>query len=110
MPKHCPRIRVSVPFACPLLIRTEPSGPGPRAALRLRGELVRLIAAAPHETDDRPKLLTEGTSRRLLGIAEGAIAAGLRKSAFRLAPPLVLDQYDVDTGMGILEECLGEED
>jgi hypothetical protein len=25
-------------------------------------------------------------------------------------PPLVLDEYDVDTGMGILEECLGEED
>jgi len=35
---------------------------------------------------------------------------GCGKSAFRIAPPLVLDQYDVDTGMGILEECLGEED
>jgi len=29
---------------------------------------------------------------------------------FRIAPPLVLDEYDVDTGKGILEECLGEED
>jgi len=27
----------------------------------------------------------------------------------RIAPPLVLDEYDKDTGMGILEECLGEE-
>ena len=35
---------------------------------------------------------------------------GCGKSAFRIAPPLVLDEYDVDTGMGILEECLGEED
>ena len=37
---------------------------------------------------------------------KGLLLLGCGKSAFRLAPPLVLDQYDVDTGMGILEECI----
>jgi 4-aminobutyrate aminotransferase len=41
---------------------------------------------------------------------KGLLLLGCGKSTFRLAPPLVLDQYDVDTGMGILEECLKEED
>jgi 4-aminobutyrate aminotransferase len=41
---------------------------------------------------------------------KGLLLLGCGQSTFRLAPPLVLDQYDVDTGMGILEECLGEED
>ncbi len=41
---------------------------------------------------------------------KGLLLLGCGKSAFRLAPPLVLDQYDVDTGMGILENCLKEED
>ncbi len=41
---------------------------------------------------------------------KGLLLLGCGKSAFRLAPPLVLDQYDVDTGMGIFEECLKEED
>jgi len=39
---------------------------------------------------------------------KGLLLLGCGKSAFRLAPPLVLDQYDVDTGMGILEECIKE--
>ncbi|HTS87599.1 MAG TPA: acetyl ornithine aminotransferase family protein [Gemmatimonadales bacterium] len=41
---------------------------------------------------------------------KGLLLLGCGKSTFRLAPPLVLDEYDVDTGMGILEECLKEED
>jgi 4-aminobutyrate aminotransferase len=39
---------------------------------------------------------------------QGLLLLGCGKSAFRLAPPLVLNQYDVDTGMGILEECIKE--
>jgi len=39
---------------------------------------------------------------------KGLLLLGCGKSAFRLAPPLVLDQYDVDTGMAILEECIRE--
>jgi len=41
---------------------------------------------------------------------KGLLLLGCGKSTFRLAPPLVLDEYDVDTGMGILEQCLKEED
>jgi 4-aminobutyrate aminotransferase len=41
---------------------------------------------------------------------KGLLLLGCGKSTFRLAPPLVVDQYDVDTGMRILEECLKEED
>jgi 4-aminobutyrate aminotransferase-like enzyme len=30
------------------------------------------------------------------------------ESVIRIAPPLVVDEYDVDTGLQILEECLSE--
>jgi 4-aminobutyrate aminotransferase len=54
-----------------------------------------------------PELIERVTMR---AFQKGLLLLGCGKSAFRLAPPLVLDEYDVDTGMGILEECLGEED
>jgi 4-aminobutyrate aminotransferase len=39
----------------------------------------------------------------------GLLLLGCGRSAFRLSPPLVLDEYDVDTGMAILEECIRAE-
>jgi len=39
----------------------------------------------------------------------GLLLLGCGRSTFRLAPPLVLDEYDVDTGMEILEACVREE-
>jgi len=54
-----------------------------------------------------PELIERVTMR---AFQKGLLLLGCGKSAFRIAPPLVLDEYDVDTGMGILEECLGEED
>jgi len=30
------------------------------------------------------------------------------KSTFRLAPPLILSEYDMDTGLAIFDECLKE--
>ncbi len=38
----------------------------------------------------------------------GLLLLGAGKSALRLAPPLVLDEYDVDTGLTIIDECLHE--
>jgi len=38
----------------------------------------------------------------------GLLLLGCGRSTFRLSPPLVLDEYDVDTGMDILEACLRE--
>ena len=54
-----------------------------------------------------PELIERITER---AFRKGLLLLGAGKSSFRLAPPLVLKQYDVDTGMGILEECLREED
>jgi 4-aminobutyrate aminotransferase len=54
-----------------------------------------------------PEIVDRITER---AFRKGLLLLGCGKSAFRLAPPLVLDEYDVDTGMGILEECLKEED
>ncbi len=53
-----------------------------------------------------PEIIDRITDR---AFRKGLLLLGCGKSAFRLAPPLVLDQYDVDTGMGIFEECLQAE-
>src|SRR5207237_404459 len=39
---------------------------------------------------------------------KGLLLLGAGKSALRLAPPLVVDEADVDTALGIIDECLGE--
>ncbi len=54
-----------------------------------------------------PEIIDRITER---AFRKGLLLLGCGKSTFRLAPPLVLDEYDVDKGMGILEECLKEED
>ena len=54
-----------------------------------------------------PELIDRLTER---AFKKGLLLLGCGKSTFRFAPPLVLDEYDVDTGLGILEECLKEED
>jgi 4-aminobutyrate aminotransferase len=36
----------------------------------------------------------------------GLLLLGAGPSALRLAPPLVVDEQDVDTGLRILDECL----
>ena len=40
---------------------------------------------------------------------KGLLLLGCGRSTFRIAPPLVLDEYDADVGMDILEECLRAE-
>ncbi len=54
-----------------------------------------------------PELIDRVTER---AFRKGLLLLGCGKSTFRLAPPLVLDEYDVDTGMAILDQCLAEED
>jgi 4-aminobutyrate aminotransferase len=39
---------------------------------------------------------------------KGLLLLGAGKSSLRLAPPLVVDEYDVDTALRIVEECLSE--
>jgi len=40
--------------------------------------------------------------------AKGLLLLGCGKSSLRLAPPLVVDEYDVDTALRIIDECLRE--
>jgi 4-aminobutyrate aminotransferase len=53
-----------------------------------------------------PELIDRVTER---AFRKGLLLLGCGKSAFRLAPPLILNEYDVDTGMAILDECLRDE-
>jgi 4-aminobutyrate aminotransferase len=52
--------------------------------------------------DEAIPRITEAAFRR------GLLLLGCGRSTFRLSPPLVLDEYDVDTGMDILEACIRE--
>ncbi|PYO59993.1 MAG: aspartate aminotransferase family protein [Gemmatimonadetes bacterium] len=40
---------------------------------------------------------------------KGLLLLGAGKSALRLAPPLVVDDYDVDTALRLIDECLAEQ-
>jgi 4-aminobutyrate aminotransferase len=40
--------------------------------------------------------------------SRGLLLLGAGKSTLRLAPPLVIDAVDVDTALGIIDECLAE--
>jgi len=39
---------------------------------------------------------------------KGVLLLGAGKSVLRLAPPLVVDEYDVDTALRVIDECLRE--
>jgi 4-aminobutyrate aminotransferase len=43
-----------------------------------------------------------------LAFSKGLLLLGAGKSSLRLAPPLVVDDYDVDTALSILDQCLTE--
>jgi 4-aminobutyrate aminotransferase len=44
----------------------------------------------------------------LRAFGKGLLLLGAGKSSLRLAPPLVIDEYDVDTALRIIDETLGE--
>ena len=87
-------------------------GPRPQAAgevrrhrrcARPRAHDRRRVREGPAATKEPyPEIIDRITER---AFRKGLLLLGCGKSTFRLAPPLVLDEYDVDTGMGILEEC-----
>jgi 4-aminobutyrate aminotransferase len=43
-----------------------------------------------------------------LAFSKGLLLLGAGKTSLRLAPPLVVDEYDVDTALTILDQCLTE--
>jgi 4-aminobutyrate aminotransferase len=76
--------------------------------VRGRGLMIGLEFVRDRRTKEPyPEIVERITDR---AFRKGLLLLPCGKSSFRLAPPLVLDEYDVDTGMAILEECLQEED
>jgi 4-aminobutyrate aminotransferase len=76
--------------------------------VRGRGLMIGVELVKDRETrEPYPELVDRLTER---AFKKGLLLLGAGKSVIRLAPPLVLDEYDVDTGLGILDECLGLED
>jgi 4-aminobutyrate aminotransferase len=53
-----------------------------------------------------PELIDRVTDR---AFQKGLLLLDCGKSTFRLAPPLILNEYDLETGLAILDECLNEE-
>ncbi len=76
--------------------------------VRGRGLMIGMEFVKDRNTKEPYEEIVDRITER--AFQKGLLLLGCGKSAFRLAPPLVLDEYDVDTGMGILEECLREED
>ena len=76
--------------------------------VRGRGLMLGIEFVKDRETrEPNPEIIDRITER---AFRKGLLLLGCGKSTFRLAPPLVLDQYDVDTGMAILEDCIKAED
>ncbi|HEU4734157.1 MAG TPA: aminotransferase class III-fold pyridoxal phosphate-dependent enzyme, partial [Kofleriaceae bacterium] len=74
--------------------------------VRGRGLMIGIEIVKDRETKEpHPDLVDRVTD---LAFRKGLLLLSCGKSTFRLAPPLVLDAYDVDTGLAILDECLRE--
>jgi 4-aminobutyrate aminotransferase len=75
--------------------------------VRGRGLMIGVeLVKDPVTREPYPELVDRLTER---AFKRGLLLLGAGKSVIRLAPPLVLDEYDVDTGLDILAECLAEE-
>ncbi len=58
------------------------------------------------ETKEPAKRLVNDLMQR--AFQKGLLLLSCGQSCIRLAPPLVIDEYDVDTGLAIIDECLDE--
>src|SRR5436189_3407158 len=103
----------------------RPAAAGPeagRAAARggasPRGEVRRDRRGAGARPDGRGGVRKDRTSREPApeiphdlterAFRKGLLLLGAGRSALRLAPPLVVDEQDVDTALGIIDQCLAE--
>jgi 4-aminobutyrate aminotransferase len=75
--------------------------------IRGRGLMIGVEIVKDRATrEPHPELVDRVTDR---AFRKGLLLLSCGKSTFRLAPPLILDSYDLDTGLAILDECLSEE-
>jgi 4-aminobutyrate aminotransferase len=76
--------------------------------VRGRGLMIGIEFVKDRATrEPAPELLRELVLR---GFSRGLLLLGAGKSTLRLAPPLVVDEYDVDTALAMLDGLLGELD
>ena len=74
--------------------------------VRGRGLMVGVEFVKDRETrEPAPEVPHELVGR---AFQKGLLLLGAGKSSLRLAPPLVVDDYDVDTALRIIDSCLGE--
>jgi len=76
--------------------------------VRGRGLMIGAEFVKDRATREPDGELVQRLVQRAFG--KGLLLLGAGQSVLRLAPPLVIDEYDVDTGLAMLDECLGEED
>jgi len=76
--------------------------------VRGRGLMIGVELVKDRATREPDPDLVHRLVQRAFG--KGLLLLGAGESVIRLAPPLVIDEYDVDTGLAMLDECLGEED
>jgi 4-aminobutyrate aminotransferase len=74
--------------------------------VRGRGLMVGLELVKDRETrEPAPDLVQELVQR---SFRQGLLLLGAGKSSLRLAPPLIIDQQDMDTAVGMIDACLSE--
>jgi 4-aminobutyrate aminotransferase len=74
--------------------------------VRGRGLMVGLEFVKDRSTrEPAPELVHELVQR---AFRRGLLLLGAGKSSLRLAPPLVIDEQDMDTALGMIDTCLGE--
>ena len=79
---------------------------GPIGDVRGRGLMVGIEFVKDRATrEPAPEVPRELVDR---AFKKGLLLLGAGKSTLRLAPPLVVDTYDVDTALRIIDECLSE--
>jgi 4-aminobutyrate aminotransferase len=87
--------------ACRLMTKHECIGD-----VRGRGLMVGLEFVKDRGTrEPAPELVHELVQR---SFRQGLLLLGAGKSSLRLAPPLIIDQQDMDTALGMIDTCLGE--
>jgi 4-aminobutyrate aminotransferase len=87
--------------ACRLMAKHDSIGD-----VRGRGLMVGLELVQNRSTrEPAPQLVQELVQR---SFRRGLLLLGAGKSSLRLAPPLVIDEHDLDTALGMIDTCLGE--
>ncbi|HSF14726.1 MAG TPA: acetyl ornithine aminotransferase family protein [Vicinamibacteria bacterium] len=72
--------------------------------LRGLGLFIGVELVKDRKTKEPAKTLVHHIEQRAFG--KGLLLLSCGESVIRIAPPLVIDEYDVDTGLQILDECL----